>query len=377
MFVLNGALFGIWASRIPAVAERHQLDHSLLGLLLLCLAAGAIAAFALAGSAADRFGSAQVTRVIALVYSVSLVAISLPGNVAGLAIALFAFGAAHGGMDVAMNAWGAEVERRGKRPMMSSFHAMFSVGAGLGAASGYFAASFELSVFVHFLVASTVVTVLTMTFASIQWGSTPANRARRGAVFALPKGQLFFVGLVAFCSSLGEGAMADWSAILLISSAGVSEATAALGYAAFSAAMVITRFAGGFIVRQYGAVRTVRIGGVASAAGALIAVVGGGAPAVLCGFVFMGLGYALIMPLAFSRAANDPEIPPGAAIAGVATLGYGGLLLGPPLIGFAAEATSLRLAFLILSLLSVISAAMATALGQTSKKEDGGAAAPT
>ena len=373
MFVLNGALFGIWASRIPAVADHHELEHSVLGMLLLCLAAGAIAAFSLAGSAADRFGSARVTRILAVLYAASLVIIALSGSVAGLAISLTLFGAAHGGMDVTMNAWGAEVERKAKRPMMSSFHAMFSVGAGLGAASGYFAAGADISVFVHFSVASFIVAVVALAFAAIPWDTAPAKRSGRGAVFALPKGPLFFVGLVAFCSSLGEGAMADWSAIFLIEAEGVTEATAALGYAVFSAAMVTMRFAGDEIVRRFGAVMTARAGGVASTAGILLAVIGESAQAILGGFGLMGLGYALIIPLAFSRAANDPNIAPGAAIAGVATLGYGGLLLGPPLIGFAADATSLRTAFLILLALSLVIVVMAPSLGPAQKTRKAGA----
>ena len=154
MFVLNGALFGIWASRIPAVADRHDLELRCAGRpLLLLLAAGAILAFPLAGRATDRFGAYWVTWRVAIAYTLSLFLIALAPGTVTLAVALFFFGAVHGAMDVTMNTWAGEVERRMGRPVMSSFHAMFSLGAGLGAGSGFLAGHAGLSIEMHFFVA--------------------------------------------------------------------------------------------------------------------------------------------------------------------------------------------------------------------------------
>ena len=364
MFLLNGALFGVWASRIPAVATAHDLNPGALGLLLLCLAGGAIAAFPLAGRAADRYGAALVTRTVAVAYALSLIAIAASPSVTMLAALLFVFGATHGAMDVAMNAWAAEVERAGGRPIMSSFHAMFSLGAGLGAATGYLAASVDLGVPAHFAGASIMLAALALAVAAIDWQSRTAPRDDGAPVFAVPKGPLLAVGVVAFCSALGEGAMADWSAIFLVSVAAVGDAQAALGFAVFSGAMVAMRLAGDRAVGYLGPTRTARYGGATAALGSLLAVLGGTFSTALAGFALMGLGYAVIFPLAFSRAANDAAAKPGAAIASVATLGYGGMLLGPPLIGFTADATSLRTAFLLLSglalLITVLSGSLAS-----------------
>ncbi len=361
MFFLNGALFGIWASRIPAVAEAYDLSHAQLGFLLLFLAGGAVCAFPLAGKAIDRYGAAPTTRVIALLYPLSLIVLPLAPGFVALAGALFLFGAAHGAKDVAMNGWGAEVERRFDRPVMSTFHAMWSLGAGLGALSGVLATWAGLGFGLHFLLASVAVTLPCLWLARIPWESGRSDTTD-APLFALPSGVLLLVGVMAFCAALGEGAMADWSAVYLRDVAGVTESRAALGYAVFSVAMVVVRLAGDQIIRRLGPVMAARIGGVFAVAGSLTVVLAPALATALPGFALMGVGYAVIMPLAFSRAANDPNIPPGQALASVATLGYGGMLLGPPVIGALAGLVSLRLSFLLLVALSCLIVVLAGSL---------------
>ncbi|WP_299724878.1 MFS transporter [uncultured Tateyamaria sp.] len=362
MFILNGALYGIWASRIPAMAVRHDLDAGALGLLLLLLAGGAIAAFPLAGRFADRFGAAMITLRIAVAYTVALALTALAPNVASLAFALMIFGATHGAMDVAMNTWAGEAERHIARPVMSSFHAMFSLGAGLGAASGFAAEHWGVGIPLHFIVTGAGVAVVTLAFARIGWVSPTRDSLSDTPLFPLPKGPLIAVGLIAFCTSMGEGAMVDWSALLLIETAGVTAAHAALGYSVFSVAMVITRLLGDQATRAFGPTPTARVAGVIATLGAVSAVASTSYGVTLVGFALMGIGYAVIMPLAFSRAARDPHLPPGTAIASVSTLGYGGLLLGPPLIGFVAHATTLRTGFGLLAVLAALIVVLAGAV---------------
>ena len=362
MFMLNGALYGIWASRIPAIALRHDLDAGDLGLLLLLLAGGAIAAFPLAGRYADRLGAAYLTLRIAVAYTAALALTALAPNVAALAIALMLFGATHGAMDVAMNTWAGEAERHIARPVMSSFHAMFSLGAGLGAASGFAAEHWGISVPLHFIATGTGVAVITLALARNRWISPTQGTVEGTPLFPLPKGPLVAVGLIAFCTSMGEGAMVDWSALLLIETAGVTAAHAALGYSVFSIAMVITRLLGDQATRAIGPTPTARIAGVVATVGAVGAVASTSYGVTLAGFALMGVGYAVIMPLAFSRAARDPLLPPGTAIASVSTLGYGGLLLGPPLIGFVADATTLRTGFGLLAVLAALIVVLAGAV---------------
>ena len=362
MFLLNGALYGMWASRIPAAARLHALDEADLGLLLLLLAGGAIAAFPLAGRFADKFGAAPVTLAIAVAYAVALCLIGLAPTVGLLAIALFAFGATHGAMDVAMNTWAGEAETLIARPVMSSFHAMFSLGAGLGAASGYGAERFYIGIGPHFIVGSLGILILTLALARIRWTSPKQSDVNATPLFPFPRGPLIAVGLIAFCSSMGEGAMVDWSALYLVDIAQVDAASAALGYTVFSIAMVITRLVGDQVTHRLGPVATARLAGAFATTGTLCVIVFASYGPMLAGFLLMGIGYAVIMPLAFSRAARDPHLPPGTAIASVATLGYGGLLLGPPIIGFVAHATSLRAGFGVLAALAVLMACLAYAV---------------
>ncbi|MEL6452964.1 MAG: MFS transporter [Pseudomonadota bacterium] len=362
MFALNGALYGIWAARIPAVAERHALDKGDLGLLLLMLAGGAIAAFPLAGRFADKIGAAPLTLRIAVAYTLALMLTGVAPTPVLLGVALFLFGATHGAMDVAMNTWAGEAERHIGRPVMSSFHAMFSLGAGLGAASGYVAELLSIGVALHFAVASACVAVGALMLARIGWVSPKQAGLEATPLFPLPKGPLVAVGLIAFCASMGEGAMVDWSALLMIERTGTTAANAALGYSVFSVMMVITRLLGDQVTRHFGPVQTARLAGVFATLGAVLAVGAPGFAGILTGFALMGVGYAVIMPLAFSRAASDPHLPPGTAIASVATLGYGGLLLGPPLIGFVAHATTLQTGFGILALLAALIVVLAFAV---------------
>ncbi|MCG7519143.1 MFS transporter [Ruegeria sp. Ofav3-42] len=361
MFILNGALFGIWASRIPAVRDRLDLTHEALGYGLLFMAAGAVCSFPITGRLTDRFGAVALTRVIAVLYTFSLIFLALAGGFWSLAIFLFVFGAFHGSMDVAMNAWAAEVEQTYKKPVMSSFHAMWSLGAGLGALSGFGAVQMGLSVIQHFLLAGGVVVGLALILSWVSWTSRRAV-SPTGKVFALPSGALILVGFTALCGALGEGAVADWSAIFLRDATGATESIAALGYAVFSVAMVVFRLAGGFAIARLGPVAVARFGGVSAALGVFCVVSAAEAGLALTGFALMGIGYAVIMPLAFSRAASDPNVPPGQAIASVATLGYGGLLIGPPLIGFLAEMLTLRLAFMVLLPLAVFIVLLSGAL---------------
>lgn len=361
MFVLNGGLFGVWASRVPAVVEIHALSHADLGILLLFIAGGAVLSFPFAGRAVDRFGAVSVTRAVALIYPLSLIAVAVMPGFSTLAAALFVFGILYGAMDVAMNGWGAEVERHFHRQMMSSFHAMYSLGAGIGALSGYLAVRMNASLLVHFTVMAILLTALCVFLARLPWVS-PRTVTENAPVFAFPTGILAVVGFVAFCASLGEGAMADWSAVYLRDVATATEGQAALGYAVFSVAMVAMRLLGDRLSARFGPAGATRIGGVFALIGALIVVLLPSVPGVLTGFVFMGLGYAVIMPLAFSRAANDPRVPQGQAIASVATLGYGGMLLGPPIIGFLSAVVTLRLSFLLLACLAALIVVFAKAM---------------
>jgi len=359
MFFLNGILFGAWASRVPAFVERFALDPAMLGRLFLCLALGAILSFPLAGRLTDAIGAARATRLIGVGYALALPLIALAPSVWGLACALLLFGAGHGAMDVAMNGWAAEVERKHTKPIMSAFHAMWSLGAGIGALTGGGAVALGLMPLSHFALVALIFGTLTLGLSLVPWES---RRSARAPGFALPSRGLMVVGFVAFCSSVGEGAMADWSAVFLIEIAGTDEARAALGYGIYSAAMFAARLSAVPVIALLGPVPTARIAGLFAFCGLAVALAGQTLATGLIGFALLGLGYSVVMPLAFSRAANDTGTTPGRAIAGVATLGYGGMVLGPVLIGGVAHLAGLPVAFWMVAVLALGITAFARAL---------------
>jgi predicted MFS family arabinose efflux permease len=363
-FALNGVLLGTWASRIPTVMETHGLSEGRFGLLLLVMGIGALISFPISGRMADRYGAVRLTHWIGWAYLLSVVLLALAPGPLWLSGAMLFFGMCHGSMDVTMNSWATEVEKHVGRSVMSSFHAMWSLGAGLGAATGAAASWAGLSVAEHFVMAALVFGALLQWFAHIPWTSDIQPHNPEASAFALPRGALVLVGLMALSSGAGEGAVADWSAVFLSGELGVTEARAALGLTVFSVVMVGMRLVVDRIVIRIGPVAVARISGLAAATGLALVVLSGWLPVALLGFALMGVGYAAIYPLAFSRAARDPVVPPGQAIASVATLGYSALLLSPPAIGAIAEITSLRVAFALLAVLALMISALAGVFGQ-------------
>ncbi|QPM88919.1 MFS transporter [Pseudooceanicola algae] len=368
-FALNGMLIGSWAARVPAVMQTHELSNGRFGLYLLVMGIGALLSFPLAGRLSDRLGAARVTSWCALAYLATLVLIGLAPGPWGLAVILALFGASHGSMDVTMNAWATEVEKQMGRSVLSSIHAMWSFGAGAGAALGFGATALGLSVAAHFALVSALAlaSLWPMMRGAVGVRRTPAPETgprRRPPVFAVPRGALVPVGIFALAAGLGEGAMADWSAVFLHEVTGMAEAPAALGYALFALAMVAMRLVVDRLITRAGPVIVARASALTAALGLALAVGVATGPAALLGFVLTGLGYAALIPLAFSRAAADPEVPTGQAIAGVSTLGYGAMLLGPTLIGQISEWASLRLAFGLLGGVALCVAAMAPILSR-------------
>ncbi|SDY61984.1 MFS transporter [Citreimonas salinaria] len=363
-FALNGVLLGCWASRVPAIAAGFGLDEGALGLLLLVMGVGALVSFPIAGTLADRFGAVRVTRWIASIYLVSIALVGLAPVVPALGLALFLFGMCHGAMDVAMNSWAAEVERHMGRSVMSSFHAMWSLGAGLGAAGGFAATSLSLPVSLHFVLAAALTALLFGPFLRIDWTSRIAAGGAGDPVFAFPRGALVFVGLIALGAGLGEGAAVDWSAVFLADVLGAAETQATLGYAVFSVTMVAMRLCVDRLITRHGPRRVALVSGLLAASGYVLCAVSTALPLALASFVLMGMGYAAVIPLAFSRAAADPDIPAGQAIASVATLGYGAMLMGPPAIGFIADVSSLRVSFVLVGLFALLIAVLSPVLGR-------------
>ncbi len=370
LFFLNGALFGTWVSRIPAVKSALKLSDGVFGVALLAMAAGAVVAMPLAGWLSGRWGSHRVCQAVTFVFVGLLPALALAGSLPVFVALLFAFGVAHGGLDVAMNAQAVDVEKRYRRSIMSSFHALFSAGGLVGAAGGGLLAARGLSPVAHFgLIAGLLAVVAALALPALLDDRAPAD-ARRcdddaepGFRFRLPSAALVALGALAFSTMVGEGAMADWSALFLRRVLHSTEGLAAAGYAAFSVTMAITRVFGDLVAGRVGPVRLVRGGGIVALAGLGLILCSPLAVPALVGFACVGLGLATVCPMTFSAAGRTPNMSPGAALSSVTTVGYLGFLVGPPLIGFAAEGVGLRGALSILVVTTACIVVLASRVG--------------
>ena len=355
IFAINGVVFGTWASRIPEISDFHNLSPAALGLLIFLLGLSAVVAFSVFGRAADRYGASTVTkRTTFLLIPLTLIFIAFANSIWMLVAAIIFFGAIHGGDDVAMNAWAAEVERKNNRPLMSSFHAMWSLGAGLGAGAGVLTAYYNLGMPIHFTITSIIIFLVMLSVVTIPFNSEKKEKDSKAPFISMPKGALLPVAFITFFASLGEGMVADWSAIFLRSVTDLSNGGAAIGFTVFSVCMFAMRLMGDKIALKFGASETARYSGLVALAGSLIVLTFESLVPLMIGFGLIGLGIAVIIPLAFSRAGKDKEISQGTAIASIATLGYGGMLLGPLFVGLIAEITSIKTGFLLLPILAFL-----------------------
>ena len=353
IFAINGMVFGTWASRIPAIVDFHDLSPGSLGLLIFIAGLSAVIAFSIFGRAADRYGAAFITkRATILLIPLTLIFIGFANSIEMLIFAVIFFGAIHGGDDVAMNAWAAEVEREYTRPVMSSFHAMWSLGAGIGAGLGSLLAYYEVAYKNHFSLTSIIIFFVALSVAFVPFKSQKNKKVTKSPFISIPKGSLLPVAIITFFASLSEGAVADWSAIFLKSVASLNDGSAALGFTVFSVCMFSMRLMGDRISFKLGPSNAARYSGLVALTGSIILLISNSFLLLLLGFGFIGLGVAVIIPLAFSRAGNDKNISQGTAIASIATLGYGGMLLGPLFLGLLAEITSIKTSFIILPIMA-------------------------
>lgn len=364
IFLANGSGIGAWAACIPAMKLRLGLTDSALGLGLLAFAAGAIVAMPVAGWLGVRFGSRDTTVVAASLFALALVLPGLAGSLAVLIPAALVLGAVNGVCDVAMNAHGAAVEREWGGAIMSSFHAAFSLGGLSGSIGAGVLLAQGLPLADCFAVATVWVGLLVAVACATGLGSGLAVPAagESSVGFAWPSRALLAIGLLAFLSMLIEGAMADWSGVFLVSVAGAAVATGSAGYAAFSVAMVACRLLGDRIVRALGEAPVLRAGGLLAAGGLALALAAAQPAASGIGFGLVGLGMANVIPVLFSAAGRSRGMAPSIGVSMAATLGYAGFLIGPPVIGLAADLIGLRVALLVLVAAALVIAALAGAI---------------
>ena len=353
LFLMHGTFMGAWSPKIPEFASRLSLSPSLLGMLIFAFGIGSLVMMPIAGVQIAKHGSAYVAKFGALLFSITMLMVTLAPNVALGAIAVFLLGGLAGAFDVGMNSNAVEVEKAMKRSIMSSCHGYWSVGAFIGAGTGGILMQ-TIGVLGHAIVLTAAAWIL----LAFSWSKImpdkphPSEHKERAK---LPLSPLpWLIGIMALFSMIPEGAVLDWGALYLRNELNATVALSGFAFGSFALAMSVMRFGGDFVRDSLGAVRTLQMCTVLAIVGMVIAGLAPNALMAMVGFAICGLGISNMVPIAFSAAGNLPGYAQGVALSVVTFLGYSGALFAPSIIGFIAEHTGFKAIYLGLPVLMII-----------------------
>lgn len=346
-------MYANWASRLPELQESLSISHASLGHLLFTLAIGAVIGMPFTGWLAVNFGSALITKIFAVILCTAIAMIGFPSTFAVETVVFFIIGISNGGMDVTMNEQAVLVERTWKKPIMSSFHGLWSVGMATGAGTGALFSKSHVDLSIHF------VAIATVSFAAMMWASRfliKGKIAKTGheKAFVLPKRMIVPLGLIAFCGMLSEGSISDWSALFMNKVIGATESFSALAFGTFAAGMTIGRFTGDYFTQRIGKKKLLMGDGLLAITGLAIALGFVSVWSTFLGFFIAGLGLATVVPIIYTTAGNAPGVSPSVGIAMATTIGYAGFFVGPPVIGYLADSFGLRIGLTFPLLLLII-----------------------
>ena len=354
-FFIGGFGTATWAPLVPLLRERLMVGDDVLGMLLLCIGVGSLLTMPLSGALAMRLGCRRVVMTAAVLFAAILLLVSCVDTLSLAVPIVLIFGAVMGCIDVVVNIVAVLVEKGIGRRIMSGMHAFWSLGGFVGAGLyGVWVGLLGLTPFQSTAIAAGLILLLTAVFGRhlIPYGGGG------GALLALPRGIIVFVGMTAFIAFLSEGAVMDWGGVYLTTVRGMDLALAGTGYSVFSAAMLTMRFLGDRVVQRIGAL-PVAVGGALLAFGGILLVMLAPADVLLyVGFFAIGIGSANIVPVFFSLMGRQNVMPVSAAVSAVSTMGYLGILAGPAAIGFVSSLTTLQTAFAMLAALSILQAAI-------------------
>ncbi|MCU0341402.1 MAG: MFS transporter [Spirosomaceae bacterium] len=373
-FFTNGFLYANWTARLPELQRYFGLNNSQLGTVLFCIALGSMTAMPFAGWLGNRLGSDKVVRVTGLLFCVAVPLVALSQNEWVIRACFFFLGATSGSMDVSMNSQAVLVERLWGKIIFSSFHAVFSIGMALGAATGGLFAGLDVAMQPH-LWALAGVGMLLILWASTQLIPDALTAAQQSETSDktdrwLALKTILPFGLIAFCCMTGEGAMVDWSAIYVNKIVGQNEVISAWAFGAFGVAMTIGRTLGDHFIEKWGMTKMLLIDAALSIVGLALVIGFVSVWSVFFGLFLVGLGVATIVPIVFSSAGNLPNVSPSAGISMASSIGYSGFFIGPPTIGYLAEAFDLRAGMgFVLGLFVLMAGLIVAALSKSSARQ--------
>jgi MFS family permease len=352
MFFFQGLSFASWASRIPTIQQMLGLNEAALGAMLLALPMGLMVSLPFAGWLIAKVGSRKVVVSAALGYSAVLVSLGFAQNTLQLASALFVFGFFGNLLNIAINTQAVGVEALYKKSIMASFHGLWSLAGFSGAAVGTLMIGLEVMPAYHFMMVMALIWV-GVAISSRYILREDLNSDGNQPLFAKPDKSLVNLGIIAFCSMICEGAMFDWSGVYFKKVVLAEPAWLGAGYTAFMLTMALGRFVADGFTHRFGLKNTLKVSGLLTASGLLLAVLLPGLWTAILGFLLVGAGVSSVVPLVYSAAGRSKVLSPGVALAAVSTIGFLGFLIGPPLIGFVAGAFSLRASFSIIAIMGL------------------------
>ncbi|AWV99149.1 hypothetical protein DJ013_13615 [Arcticibacterium luteifluviistationis] len=351
-FFVNGFLYANLMARLPELQAFFNISNSVLGTLLFLVAAGAMTAMPFTGWLTTKYGSDGITRVSGILFCIFTPFVVLYPDVVFAGIFLFLLGTATGSMDVCANGQAVYVERLWGKPIISSFHAVFSIGMALGAGSGGLFSHFDISLLTHLsvLCAACLVIVIIASFHLISDKET-TDESEESSGFMWPSKAIIPLGIIALCSMIGEGSMTDWSAIYMNTVVGKEPTFSAIAFGVYAGGMTLGRLFGDKLTTYFGRKKLLKYDAICAIIGLGIALVHVSVFTAFLGFFLVGLGVATAVPIIFSLAGNTKGVKPAVGIAMATSIGYTGFFVGPPSIGFLSDIFGLRLALSVVLLL--------------------------
>jgi MFS family permease len=352
-FFVQGLCFATWACRIPDIKNMLHLSEGGLGSILLALPIGLMASLPISGWMVSKFGSKKMVLIGASLYALTLSAIGFVTKTEQLVMVLFVFGLWGNLCNIAINTQAVQVETMYGKSIMASFHGLWSLAGFIGAMIGSLFITINIPPFVHFaliaLTAFAVIVIANKHTVDDQYNSSSDGETQ--PMFVKPDRDLLMLGLIGFCCMVCEGAMFDWSGVYFQKAVKVSESLTTLGYVAFMSTMASGRFTGDWLVNKIGRRKMLQISGALIAIGLGIAVIFPSLVPATLGFLLVGFGVSSVVPLVYSAAGKSTSMGAGMALAAVSSISFLGFLIGPPLIGFIAQASDIRLSFAIVGVL--------------------------
>lgn len=358
IFFLPGLIFASWASRIATIQQSLNLSDAALGAILFSIPVGLMLSLPFAGWMISKVGSRKLAIAALILYSAALIGLGAAPNIPLLIACMVAYGFASNSANIAVNTQAVATEKMYKRPILASFHGLWSLAGFAGAGIGTFMIGRNIIPVQHFTIIAVLV-IIGLLF-SVRYLLDDHSPAENGPLFVLPDRSLIKLGIIAFCSLICEGAMFDWSVIYFKKIIHAQNAWMAAGYTCAMGTMALGRFVADGFAHRFGVKRTLQVSGLLTASGIFIAIAFPYLFPAMIGFLLVGAGVSSVVPMVYSLAGRSTTMSPGMALAAVSTIGFVGFLVGPPVIGFLSGAFSLRIALLLVMVMGCAVAAIAS-----------------